>query len=58
MSISIDMFMLVGRNWLKNHYTKSFKEFSSCYGECWCCGRKKAILDEFEKKDLKLLILM
>ena len=50
MSISINMFMLAGRNWLKNHYAKSFNEFSSCCGECWCCHRKKAILYEFEKK--------
>ena len=42
--------LLVGKNRLKNHYTKSFKELSSCCGECWCCRRKRAIVDEFEKK--------
>ena len=46
-SISVDMFMLVGKNWLKNYYG-SFEQFNSSV--CWCCLRKKLILDEFEKK--------
>ena len=50
MSLSVDMYMLVGRNWLKNHYTKSFEQFNSCCGGCWCCVQMKAILGEFEKK--------
>ena len=58
MSLTIDIYMLVGRDWLKNHYTKSFEEFNSCCGVCWCLVRRKSIQDEFEKKkDLKLLIL-
>ena len=50
MSLTIDMYMLVGRDWLKNHYTKSFEEFNSCCGVCWCLVRRKSIQDEFEKK--------
>ena len=50
MSISVEMYMLVGRNWLKNQYISSFEQFHSCCGVCWCCKRKKSILDEFEKK--------
>ena len=40
MSISIDMFMLVGRNWLKNQYISSFEQkkgfdaFNS-HVNCW-----------------------
>ena len=51
MSISVDVFMLVGKNWLKNYYNRSFEQFNSCCGVCWCCLRKKSILDEFEKKE-------
>ena len=50
MSLTIDIYMLVGRDWLKNHYTKSFEEFNSCCSVCWCCVRRKSMLDEFEKK--------
>ena len=50
MSLTIDMYMLVGRDWLKNHYTKSFEECNSCCGVCWCLVRRKSIQDEFEKK--------
>ena len=49
MSISVDMFMLVEKNWLKNYYNRSFEQFNSCCGVCWCCLRKNSILDEFEK---------
>ena len=32
MSLSVDMYMIVGREWLKNHYIKSFEQFPSCCG--------------------------
>ena len=44
------MFQLVGREWLKIYYLKSFEQLHNCCGVCWCCIRKKTILDEFEKK--------
>ena len=44
------MYMIVGRNWLRNHYTNSFEQFHSCCGVCWCCKRRESILNEFEKK--------
>ena len=54
---SVEMFMLVGKNWLINYY-QHFEQFNSCCSDCWCCLRRKLILDEFEKKkDFILLIL-
>ena len=46
---SVEMFMLVGKNWLINYYQR-FEQFNSCCSDCWCCLRRKLILDEFEKK--------
>ena len=54
MSLSVDMYMIVGREWLKNHYIKSFEQFPSCCGSCWCCVQMKVILDEFEKKGYEI----
>ena len=50
MSITVEMDMIVGRKYLEEYYTGSFKIFENCCGVCWNCIRKKSILDEFEKK--------
>ena len=50
MLITIDMFQLVGTEWLKNYYLKSFEQFHNCCGFCRCCFQMKTISDEFEKK--------
>ena len=50
MSITIEIFQLIGRDWLKNLYLKSFQQFHDCCGVCWCCVQMRAILDEFEKR--------
>ena len=42
--------MIVGRKYLEEYYSGSFKMFENCCGVCWNCIRKKSILDEFEKK--------
>ena len=49
MSINLEMFIFVGKNWLKNYYDRSCEQFHSCCGVYWCCKRRKSILDEFEK---------
>ena len=50
MSVKIETFMIVGRKYLDEYYSSSFKQFEICCGVCWCCFLKKSILDEFEKK--------
>ena len=50
MSITVEMHVIVGRKYLEEYYTGSFKIFENCCGVCWNCIRKKSILDEFEKK--------
>ena len=50
MSITVEMYMIVGRKYLEEYYSGSFKMFENCCGVCWNCIRKKSILDEFEKK--------
>ena len=50
MSITIEIFQLIGRDWLKNLYRKSFQQFYDCCGVCWCCVGMRAILDEFQKR--------
>ena len=48
--MSITLFQVVGRKWIKNYYQKSFVEFHDCCGFCWHCVRMKTILDELVKK--------
>lgn len=50
MSISIEMYMVVGRKYLEEYFNSCFTQFENCCGVCWCCLRKKQILEEFEKK--------
>ena len=50
MSITIEVLMIVGRKYLEEYFNSSFKQFENCCGECWCCLKKKSILDEFEIK--------
>ena len=50
MSVKIEMFMIVGRKYLDEYYSSSFKQYENCCGVCWCWIKKKSILDEFEKK--------
>ena len=57
MSVKIEMFMIVGRKYLDEYYSSSFKQFEICCGVCWCCFLKKSILDEFEKKKVLILLI-
>ena len=44
------MYKIVDKKYLEEYYSVSFKMFENCCGVCWCCIRKKPILDEFLKK--------
>ena len=50
MSIKIEMYMIVGRNYLEEYYNSSFRMFENCCGVCWCYIKKNQFWNEFEKK--------
>ena len=53
MSCNLEMFMIVSRKYLEEYFNSSFMQFENCCGVCWCCFKRKSILDEFEKKGFK-----
>lgn len=53
MSVSVEMYKIVGRNFLVRFFKKSFDLFKDCCGLCWCCVRRNSILNEFENKGFK-----
>ena len=53
MSLNISCYKIVGRKHLGELYDCLFKMFKKCCGICWCCIRRKKILDEFNKKGFK-----
>lgn len=53
MSVRVEMYKIVGRNFLVRFFEKSFDQFKDCCGVCWCCVRRNAILNEFENKGFK-----
>lgn len=53
MSVRVEMYKIVGRNFLVRFFEKSFDQFKDCWGVCWCCVRRNAILNEFENKGFK-----
>ena len=50
---NVEMFMIVGKKYLEEYFNSSFMQFENCCGVCWCCFKRKSILDEFEKKGFK-----
>ena len=53
MASNVEMFMIVGKKYLEEYFNSSFMQFENCCGVCWCCFKRKSILDEFEKKGFK-----
>ena len=53
MSCNLEMFMIVSRKYLEEYFNSSFMQFENCCGVCWCCFKRKSVLDEFEKKGFK-----
>ena len=55
MACNVEMFMIVSRKYLEEYFkiNSSFMQFEICCGVCWCCFKRKSILDELEKKGFK-----
>ena len=53
MASNVEMFMIVGKKYLEEYFNSSFMQFENCCGVCWCCFKRKSILDEFKKKGFK-----
>lgn len=47
---------IVDRKYLTDLYNLSLSTFEDCCGECWCCIRKKMVMNEFKNMVLILLI--
>lgn len=49
-TLYLEMYVVVSRKYLEEYFNSSFMQFENCCGVCWCCLRKKQILDEIGKK--------